>query len=128
MAEVLDFPQINPECLWCGELVLPGEYGQIIQYVEGRQVERVEGRRVHRECLLRMTLGSATHVRGECARQGGALECHACEEGMTLREAARASQAAFDEKLERDRKARPGERLRGMGPVNTCRDLDTRRN
>jgi len=46
---------------------------------------------MHRECLVRSVAGSVTHIRGECTRQGGEKDCHECEEGLTVREAARAS-------------------------------------
>jgi len=44
---------------------------------------------VHRECLVRSVLGSVTHLRGRCTEQGGPEDCHACENGLTRREAAR---------------------------------------
>jgi len=52
---------------------------------------------MHRECLVRMVAGSVTHIRGECTRRGGHLQCLACEEGLTKREAARRSFRALVE-------------------------------
>jgi len=46
---------------------------------------------IHRECMIRSVLGSVTHLRGRCREQGGDEDCHACEEGLTKREAARAT-------------------------------------
>lgn len=50
---------------------------------------------VHRECLLRAVMGSVTHIRRECEYYGGTKDCHACEQGMTKREAARAALIAW---------------------------------
>ncbi len=47
--------------------------------------------RMHRECLVRSVAGSVTHIRGDCWRSGGTQDCHACEYGMSRRDAARAS-------------------------------------
>jgi hypothetical protein len=70
-------------CLYCEELVTIAE-------VEGNMALPINAQRdwLHRECLVRSVAGSVTHIRGECVRQGGTLDCHACEEGLTTRQAA----------------------------------------
>jgi len=69
-------------CLHCKEEIAPGT--KSIPVNNGKEA-------MHPECIFRSVAGSATHVRRECAFFGGTKDCHACEEGMTKREAARAA-------------------------------------
>jgi hypothetical protein len=70
-----------PACAYCGELILPRE-----------QRAPVIGLPMHFECGFRMVGGSVGHQMGLC-------ECHGftdtSEDGLSLREAARASLAYF---------------------------------
>lgn len=73
-------------CLHCDEEVTAAEIqsGYAVEVNGGQDL-------MHRECLVRLSAGSAVHVREECEYYGGSKICHACEEGLTKREAARAS-------------------------------------
>lgn len=71
-------------CLHCREVITNDEMVAAVHVNDHRDS-------LHRECMLRMVSGSVTHIRGECTAQGGDLDCHQCEEGMTPREAARAA-------------------------------------
>jgi hypothetical protein len=69
-------------CVYCEEPILPGET---------YPVERTPNlQNVHRECVIRMFLGSAAHQLKECTCYGGDRED---PPGMTRRDAAR---LAFD--------------------------------
>lgn len=79
-------------CEWCGEALEASE-----------AFERAP--RFHRECMIRMVLGSVEHMTRQC---GCFQPAHmACEEptGLTLREAARQSYAKFQEIESRKTKA-----------------------
>ena len=69
-------------CLHCKEVIAPGE--KSVPVNNGKEA-------MHVECIFRSVAGSVTHVRRECAAFGGRKDCHASEEGLTKREAARAA-------------------------------------
>jgi hypothetical protein len=71
-------------CAWCGEPVVPGEFGVVMPYLGG-DVQEVA---IHRECHLRQVLGSVGHQKGKCACFGGGEDD---PPGMTRRDAARAA-------------------------------------
>jgi hypothetical protein len=69
-------------CQYCDEPVLPGE----------AVPDLVNMQDVHRECAVRMIVGSAAHQLGECTCHGGVRED---PPGVTLREAARLAYDTF---------------------------------
>lgn len=55
-------------CMWCTEPFAEGDSGERIPCV------RVEGptlEHIHKECMLRMTLGCVAHLEGRCRCHGG---------------------------------------------------------
>jgi hypothetical protein len=72
-------------CMWCSEPFAPGDSGQRILAVRliGAVIEHI-----HKECMLRMSLGSVAHLEGRCS-------CHGCgdweEPGMTAHQGALAA-------------------------------------
>jgi len=70
------------KCLHCKETFEPGE--KRVPVNNGKEA-------MHPECIFRAVSGSATHIRRECAAFGGTKDCHAGEQGLTKREAARAA-------------------------------------
>jgi hypothetical protein len=71
-------------CLYCDEPILQGEHFGSVN--GGRD-------RVHDECLIRMTLGSAAHQLGECLCCGGT---RGDPPGATRRQAARLAKETFN--------------------------------
>lgn len=69
-----------PECLNCGEPVMPGETDPDLAHMQN----------YHRECVARSVLGSVGHILGQCSCYGGPWEDPPL---MSKREAARASLA-----------------------------------
>ena len=76
-------------CRHCNEPIFPGEH-----------CRSVAGGSVHRECLIRMCMGSAEHILGECGCYRPAEFAHEEPAGLTPREAARRAARAFDAKAE----------------------------
>jgi len=72
-------------CVYCGEVVTPEESEGAPELIEGR---------MHKECGIRMLLGSAAHIRMECScyREEGAV--HEPED-EPRRESARRAAAAL---------------------------------
>ena len=80
----------NRLCLWCLEVVAPGEEDP---RCPAGAIDLTEGPRFaiyHRECLTRATVGSIDHQLGCCTCFGGAGS-HGDPPGMTPRAAARAA-------------------------------------
>ena len=72
-------------CAHCGEPLLPGEMFP---------VEKLAGmQNFHRECAIRMIIGSAAHQLGECRCFGGRRED---PPGMTTRQAALLAYETFE--------------------------------
>lgn len=67
-------PPENPTCAHCGEDIKPGERGP------------ATGEPVHRECLIRLIVGSISHQLGKCRCYGGDWED---PPELSVREAAR---------------------------------------
>mgnify|MGYP001602716130 CR=1 FL=1 len=55
---------IGELCLFCEELIAQGDDGELICSGDGLKP-------VHRECLLRMVVGSIEHQQGRCSCHGG---------------------------------------------------------
>jgi hypothetical protein len=70
------------KCLHCKEVIEPGE--KSVPVNEGKEA-------MHPECIFRSVAGSVTHIRRECAAFGGKKDCHAAEQGLSKRQAARAA-------------------------------------
>lgn len=75
-------------CLHCTEPILAGETSVPVN--GGRE-------HLHKECIFRSVAGSATHVARRCVAFGGTEDYHACEQGKSKREAARASYRTYTE-------------------------------
>ncbi len=75
---------VGENCLHCEEPIKEGDEGEIMP-----------PRPVHRECLLRMVIGSVGHQQGRCSCYGGNEED---PPGMTKRQAAIAAAELFDQK------------------------------
>ncbi len=71
-------------CVYCHEPILPGE-----------RIAEVEGPPLHYECGFRMVCGSVGHQENQCPCHG--IEDHS-EDGMTLREGAKAALAHGEKK------------------------------
>lgn len=82
-------------CAYCREEILPHELMDVTQSDECR---------AHRECWLRIIVGSAPHQLGKCSC-GADEECEE-DETLTRRESARAAAAVF---INQSKKARRSE-------------------
>jgi hypothetical protein len=76
---------MTSECVYCKEPVLPGETLPLdaVPFLQN----------VHRECAIRMVIGSAAHQLGDCSCAGNTRED---PPGMTIRQAARLAADTFD--------------------------------
>lgn len=73
---------LGVECTWCSEQVVEGDRGQMIPSLGAKGAYQIGAQ--HRECGLRMVLGSYKHLTGNCPGDGS---CHSePDEGMSLRE------------------------------------------
>jgi hypothetical protein len=72
-------------CLRCKEAIGEKDSGILIPHSDGTKAEM---RAQHRECFIRSIVGSVAHQDGVCSCNGGTGED---EEGVTVREAARAA-------------------------------------
>jgi hypothetical protein len=79
-------------CQRCHEAIAAGDAGVIMPYYNGQAWYSDAW---HRECYLRMVVGSVGHQLGRCSCHGGTEEDPA---GMTTREAARAALLLFEER------------------------------
>ncbi len=77
-------------CPHCEELILIGE-----------NVRDIDRKVFHRECALRMILGSVGHQRKTCCCFGGTGDGD--PEGVSVRGAARAALACFEERLRQEK-------------------------
>lgn len=74
---------IHHKCLWCEEVIGPGEPFEITN---------CGALRLHRECIIRSVVGSVGHQQKTCSCFGGTMEDPA---GATRREAAIAAATLF---------------------------------
>lgn len=79
------FPDGLP-CAWCTEPFVPGESGVAIPSVHGDGSVTPEN--FHKECMIRMTIGSVAHLEHRCS-------CHGQHEENTLT-ARQDAQATWD--------------------------------
>ena len=73
---------VGEDCLYCWEPIQEGDSGEMIPVYE------VGLRPIHRECLLRLALGSVGHQQRRCSCYGGEEED---PPGLTKRQAALAA-------------------------------------
>jgi hypothetical protein len=78
-------------CHRCGEPFAPSEYGFIMPCVEADGAVACIAR--HRECDLRMIIGSVGHLLGKCSCYGGDQED---PPELSVRDAARAAVAIWE--------------------------------
>jgi len=86
--EIVPTP-VGCECSWCGEEIVDGDVGQVMDFVGSDQITDSYW---HLECFLRSIVGSVGHQKGTCHCYGGTEED---PEGMTMREAALAAYLYF---------------------------------
>lgn len=72
---------VGSPCTYCDERILDGEDGFIDSV----------GHPFHRECLMRMVIGSVAHQMGTCSCFMGANGVDDDEDGISLRQAAKLS-------------------------------------
>jgi hypothetical protein len=92
-----DEPQVatpvGQPCVHCGEPIRDGDQGVVMPCGEADGSWRVAP--LHVECHLRMILGGANHLRGNCTCCGGTLPSD--PPGLTRREAALLACKVWDE-------------------------------
>lgn len=92
-AACLDNPHaatpVGERCLYCDELVLEGECGYLVPYVDDGPPRRAA---YHVECILRSTLGSVAHLERRCTCYDPAGVEDGDPPGMSKREAAKAAE------------------------------------
>jgi hypothetical protein len=77
-------------CHRCGEPFTPSEYGYVSDCLEADGWTCIA---FHRECRLRMVIGSAGHLLRQCSCYGGDLED---PPNLSIREAAQAAVAIWE--------------------------------
>jgi hypothetical protein len=84
---------VDHACARCCERIAAGEPGVLMPYFNGTAYRSEAW---HRECYLRMVVGSVGHQLGRCSCHGGTEED---PEGMSTREAAAAAVALYEQRL-----------------------------
>jgi hypothetical protein len=84
LTEVRKQVPVGELCVHCEEKIAEDDSGKATPYVRGDGT--TETRHVHKECLMRMAVGSMAHLLKRCSCFGG--EAPEDQTGMTLRQEA----------------------------------------